>query len=167
MRLTFLPMPPSNSHNSDHASSTDDPLLPSEATPASEEGPDFSRSIDGLLPVIAQDASTGRVLMMAWMNEAAFEETLATGRAVYFSRSRGRLWRKGETSGHHQSVLEIRVDCDRDTILLQVQQTAAACHNGYESCFYRRVESDQSLTTTDKPLVDPNTIYPSTETKTE
>lgn len=124
-----------------------------------QRGPDFSRSIGGLLPAIAQDADSGRVLMVAWMNEEAFAETLGTGRAVYFSRSRGQLWRKGETSGHQQRVSEIRVDCDRDTILLQVHQTDAACHQGYESCFFRRVESDGTLTTTDDRLVDPATVY--------
>ena len=96
---------------------------------------------------------------MAWMNREAFDETLKTGRAVYFSRSRGKLWRKGETSGHWQNVREIRVDCDRDTILLQVEQTDAACHNGYESCFYRRVESDGELTITDEQIVDPDSVY--------
>uniref|UniRef100_UPI001E381BE1 phosphoribosyl-AMP cyclohydrolase n=1 Tax=Stieleria varia TaxID=2528005 RepID=UPI001E381BE1 len=126
--------------------------------PASQ-GPDFAKSSNGLLPAIAQDFRTGRVLMVAWMNEVAFAETLASGHAVYFSRSRGQLWRKGETSGHQQVVQEIRVDCDRDTILLLVEQQGAACHEGYESCFFRRVEPDRSLTVTEDRLVDPQTVY--------
>src|SRR4051812_6133120 len=95
--------------------------------------PDFSKG-SGLLPAIAQDATTGEVLMLAWMNDEAFQETLRTGRAVYYSRSRGRLWRKGEESGHWQIVKGIRVDCDADTILLSVDQQGAACHEGYKSC---------------------------------
>ncbi|QEG00815.1 phosphoribosyl-AMP cyclohydrolase [Stieleria maiorica] len=121
---------------------------------------DFSRGADGLLPVIAQDAENDRVLMMAWMNEDALRETLATGQAVYYSRSRKSLWRKGETSGHRQRVKEIRVDCDRDTILLRVEQTGAACHEGYESCFFRSVDpQDASLTVVDPRLVDPKEVY--------
>jgi phosphoribosyl-AMP cyclohydrolase len=93
----------------------------------------------GLLPVVTQDYTSGRVLMLAYMNREAFQETVTTGRACYFSRSRARLWRKGEESGNFQSVREIRVDCDADTILLRVDQhgDGAACHEGYESCFYR------------------------------
>lgn len=121
---------------------------------------DFSRGSDGLLPAIAQDADSGRVLMLAWMNEQAFRETLSTGQAVYYSRSRKSLWRKGETSGHRQTVVEIRVDCDRDTILLRVNQIGAACHEGFESCFFRRVSvTDASLEIADDRLVDPKTIY--------
>src|ERR1041385_4011140 len=99
---------------------------------------DFQKA-GGLVPAIAQDAATGEVLMMAWMNQEALEETVRTGRACYFSRSRNRLWRKGEESGNHQSVREIRIDCDADTILLRVDQHGdqAACHEGYESCFFR------------------------------
>ena len=105
--------------------------------PTSE--PDFSRG-EGLLPTIAQDVETGEVLMLAYMNEESYAETLQTGRAVYFSRSRGKLWRKGEESGNVQQVREIRLDCDADTILLKVEQIGgAACHVGYRSCFYRKV----------------------------
>jgi phosphoribosyl-AMP cyclohydrolase len=93
----------------------------------------------GLLPAIAQDAETGEVLMLAWMNEEALRLTLETGQATYWSRSRGRLWRKGETSGHVQDVIEARIDCDQDAILLRVRQTGPACHTGERSCFYRRV----------------------------
>src|SRR5262249_34353156 len=100
---------------------------------------DFDKS-GGLVPAIAQDAATGQVLMLAWMNREAYEETLRTGRAVYFSRSRNKLWRKGEESGHVQEVREIFVDCDADTILLKVHQIGgAACHEGYASCFFRQV----------------------------
>ncbi|MCA9138920.1 MAG: phosphoribosyl-AMP cyclohydrolase [Planctomycetales bacterium] len=121
---------------------------------------DFSRGTDGLLPAIAQDADSDRVLMMAWMNEEALRETLATGQAVYYSRSRKSLWRKGETSGHRQSVREIRVDCDRDTILLRVHQVGAACHEGFASCFFRSVDPDGlSLTVADERLVDPKDVY--------
>jgi phosphoribosyl-AMP cyclohydrolase len=121
---------------------------------------DFSRGSEGLLPAIAQDADSDRVLMMAWMNEEAFRETLSTGQAVYYSRSRQALWRKGETSGHRQTVREIRVDCDRDTILLRVSQVGAACHQGFESCFYRRVDcEDATLQTVDERLVDPRSVY--------
>jgi phosphoribosyl-AMP cyclohydrolase len=102
-------------------------------------GPDFSRC-DGLLPAIAQDATTGKVLMMAYMNAESYAETVATGRAVYYSRSRQKLWRKGEESGNVQLVKAIFVDCDRDTILLSVDQIGgAACHEGYQSCFFRQV----------------------------
>src|SRR5256885_16499778 len=98
---------------------------------------DFDKS-GGLVPAVAQDADTGQVLMLAWMNREAYEETLRTGRACYFSRSRGRLWRKGEESGHVQEVREVFLDCDADTILLKVHQIGgAACHEGYRSCFFR------------------------------
>src|SRR5437868_7864730 len=104
---------------------------------------DFDK-IGGLIPAIAQDADTGEVLMLAWMNREAFDETVRTGRACYFSRSRGRLWRKGEESGHVQEVRGIFVDCDGDTVLLKVHQVGgAACHEGYASCFFRRLDRDQ------------------------
>src|SRR5437660_10924924 len=104
---------------------------------------DFEKS-GGLVPAVAQDATTGQVLMLAWMNRDAYEETLHTGRAVYYSRSRGKLWRKGEESGHVQEVREVYIDCDADTILLKVHQVGgAACHEGYASCFFRKVEGDQ------------------------
>ncbi|MEO1529289.1 MAG: phosphoribosyl-AMP cyclohydrolase [Planctomycetota bacterium] len=124
-----------------------------------ETAADFSRGHDGLLPAIAQDAESGVVLMMAWMNRESFEETLATGQAVYYSRSRKQLWRKGESSGHRQTVREVRVDCDRDTILLFVDQVDAACHEGYRSCFFRRVDPDHSLEVVAERLVDPNDVY--------
>src|SRR5438128_2000812 len=105
---------------------------------------DFAKA-GGLVPAIAQDADTGQVLMLAWMNQEAYEETLRTRHACYYSRSRGKLWRKGEESGNIQEVREIFIDCDADTILLRVHQIGgAACHEGYASCFFRRIE--QGLT---------------------
>jgi phosphoribosyl-AMP cyclohydrolase len=113
----------------------------------------------GLVPAIAQDAVTGQVLMLAWMNREAYEETLRTGRAVYFSRSRKRLWRKGEESGHVQEVREIYLDCDADTILLKVHQVGgAACHEGYPSCFFRRVTGN-GLQVVGERVFDPKQVY--------
>lgn len=94
---------------------------------------------NGLIAAIAQDVETGDVLMLAWMNEEALKATITTGRATYYSRSRGQLWAKGETSGHVQEVVDIRVDCDQDAVLLIVRQAGAACHTGRASCFYRTV----------------------------
>ncbi len=104
---------------------------------------DFEKN-GGVVPVVTQDYKSGRILMVAYMNREAFEETVASGHACYFSRSRNRLWRKGEESGNYQTVREIRVDCDADTILLKVRQVGgAACHEGYRSCFFRRLEGDE------------------------
>ena len=97
---------------------------------------------EGLIAAIAQDVETGEVLMLAWMNAEALQLTIETGRAVYWSRSRKALWRKGDTSGHEQHVEEIRVDCDQDAILLKVRQAGAACHTGRRSCFYRIASAD-------------------------
>jgi phosphoribosyl-AMP cyclohydrolase len=99
----------------------------------------------GLVAAIAQDADTGEVLMLAWMNSEALEATLSSGRATYWSRSRQALWRKGDTSGHIQEVVELRVDCDQDAILLKVRQTGAACHTGRRSCFYRISDKEGRL----------------------
>jgi phosphoribosyl-AMP cyclohydrolase len=119
---------------------------------------DFDKS-GGLVPAIAQDADTGTVLMMAWMNREAYEETLRTRRAVYFSRSRNRLWRKGEESGHWQEVREIYIDCDADTVLLKVHQVGgAACHEGYASCFFRRIEADGPQVVGER-VFDPKQVY--------
>jgi phosphoribosyl-AMP cyclohydrolase len=121
-------------------------------------GPDFSRC-GGLLPAIAQDAATGEILMMAYMNAESYAETLATGRAVYFSRSRSKLWRKGEESGNVQLVRAIFVDCDLDTILLRVEQIGgAACHEGYKSCFFRQV-TPEGLKVVGQRVFDPATVY--------
>lgn len=115
--------------------------------------------INGLIPAIAQDADTGTLLMVAWMNRDALVETAQTGRAVYWSRSRQRLWRKGEESGHVQHLHELRLDCDGDVILLKVKQEGGiACHTGRESCFFRRLDTT-SWTITDPVLKDPEHIY--------
>lgn len=125
---------------------------------ASQPVPDFAQG-GGLLPAIAQDADTGEVLMLAWMNAESFAETLATGRAVYFSRSRNRLWRKGEESGHVQDVVSLHVDCDGDTILLKVHQRGgAACHTGYRSCFFRKV-SGAGVEEDGVKVFDPAAVY--------
>lgn len=114
---------------------------------------------NGLLPVIAQDGSTGKVLMVAWMNREALEETVRSGQAVYWSRSRGRLWRKGEESGHIQRVQELRLDCDGDVLLLRVEQVGGiACHTGRERCFFRKLDNG-SWVTTESVLKDPAAIY--------
>ncbi len=121
---------------------------------------DFAKQ-GGLIPAIAQDAETGEVLMLAYMNEESLEETMKTGRACYFSRSRNKLWRKGEESGNVQKVVEIRVDCDQDTILLKVDQIGgAACHTGHRSCFYRRVE-DGNMVEDGLKVFDPKEVYKS------
>ncbi|HUF20806.1 MAG TPA: phosphoribosyl-AMP cyclohydrolase [Burkholderiales bacterium] len=113
----------------------------------------------GLVPAIAQDAQTGQVLMQAWMNREALLETVQSGRAVYWSRSRRRLWRKGEESGHVQLVREVRLDCDGDVVLLQVEQVGGiACHTGRARCFFRRLERE-SWVTTERVLKDPASIY--------
>lgn len=113
----------------------------------------------GLVPAIAQDSQTGRVLMVAWMNRQALEKTAETGEAVYWSRSRQRIWHKGEQSGHIQQVKEIRLDCDQDVILLRVKQKGRiACHTGRESCFFQRLEHGQ-WKTVDPVTKDPEHIY--------
>lgn len=116
---------------------------------------DFDKA-GGVVPVVAVDYQSGRLLMMAYMNREAFDETVATRRACYFSRSRGKLWRKGEESGNFQVVHEIRLDCDNDTVLLAVEQRGdqAACHEGYESCFFRKLEGGQ-WQIVDERKVDP------------
>lgn len=114
---------------------------------------------DGLVPVIAQESATGKVLMFAWMNREALSLTAQEGFAVYWSRSRGKLWRKGESSGHRQKVVEIRLDCDEDVILLEVEQGGGiACHTGRHSCFFRRLGTD-GWEPVEPVLKDPATIY--------
>jgi phosphoribosyl-AMP cyclohydrolase len=121
---------------------------------------DFEKA-GGLVPAIAQDAASGAVLMMAWMNREAFDETLRTGRAVYFSRSRGKLWRKGEESGNVQLIKEVYLDCDGDTLLLKVEQVGgAACHEGYQCCFFRRLApTGEVAEIVGKRLFDPAQVY--------
>ena len=113
---------------------------------------------DGLIPCIAQQHDTGEVLMMAWMNRAAVAETLATGRVCYWSRSRAALWRKGETSGQVQTLHELRLDCDGDTLLALVDQQGVACHTGRRNCFYKALR-DGALVDIAAPLVAPETLY--------
>ena len=114
---------------------------------------------DGLVPAIAQDAATGRVLMFAWMNAEALARTVETGEAHYWSRSRQRLWHKGEESGHTQRIKEVRLDCDGDAVLLSIeQQGGIACHTGRERCFFRRLENG-AWVETDPVLKDPDAIY--------
>jgi len=114
---------------------------------------------EGMITAVAQDAASGRILMVAWMNREALEQTVARKQAVYWSRSRNRLWHKGEESGHVQKVLEVRLDCDADAVLLKVEQVAGiACHTGRESCFFRKLE-DGRWVSTDPVLKDPKLIY--------
>ena len=124
----------------------------------SNNQPAFHHGVDGLLVAIAQDATTNRVLMVAWMNAESFQETVETGFATYYSRSRKRLWRKGEESGHRQQVVGLYLDCDQDTVLLSVNQTGAACHEGYASCFFRKYEHGKLTIIADR-LVDPKDVY--------
>jgi len=119
--------------------------------------PDFEKG-KGLIPAIVQDYSTGEVLMLAYMNREAWLKTLETEKATYWSRSRNSLWNKGETSGHFQVVKEILIDCDEDTILLKVQQTGAACHTGYRSCFYRKITAG-TVEIIGERLVNPEDVY--------
>lgn len=134
----------------------------SHVRPAQQQVPFDAASLpwntDGLLPVIAQQYSSGEVLMLAWMNSEALAETLATQRVCYWSRSRQRLWRKGETSGQTQRLYALYLDCDGDTLLIKVDQTGPACHTGRRSCFYRQVVDDQIQIIAD-PLIEPSLLY--------
>lgn len=115
---------------------------------------------DGLIPAIAQDAQTGRILMVAWMNREALQLTADNKRGVYWSRSRQKLWHKGEESGHIQVVKEIRLDCDADVITLQIEQLGGiSCHTGRESCFYRKLDDNRQWQIVDPVLKDPHSIY--------
>ncbi|MBI3870027.1 MAG: phosphoribosyl-AMP cyclohydrolase [Verrucomicrobia bacterium] len=117
---------------------------------------------DGLIPAIIQEQSTGRVLMMAWMNKASLETTLSTGKTHFWSRSRQKFWMKGESSGHVQTVKDVSFDCDGDTLLIQVDQVGAACHEGYKSCFFRSVSpgaGDEAIQVTEPVLQKPEDIY--------
>ena len=131
--------------------------------PSGEDGGDWLDTLkwdeQGLIPAIAQDAATGRVVMFAWMNREALRETVTSGRAVYWSRSRCRLWRKGEESGHMQMVKSIRADCDGDVLLLAIEQVGGiACHTGRESCFYSELQNGRWVAV-DPVLKDPKDIY--------
>ena len=115
---------------------------------------------DGLIPAIIQDHKTGRVLMMAWMNRASLESTIATGKTHFWSRSRQKFWMKGESSGHTQAVKDISFDCDGDTLLIQVEQIGAACHEGYRSCFFRSAQdAGKNFKVTESQLETPEQIY--------
>jgi phosphoribosyl-AMP cyclohydrolase len=119
---------------------------------------DFNKT-GGLVPAIVQDFQTGEILMLAYMNPEAFNATLSTGKATYYSRSRQTLWVKGETSGNTQLIKEIRIDCDDDTVLLKVEQLGgAACHTGHRSCFHKKIE-DGSIRIMDEPIFDPREVY--------
>ncbi|MDR9424515.1 MAG: phosphoribosyl-AMP cyclohydrolase [Marinobacter sp.] len=132
-------------------------------SPAEQAQPDWLNDIqwteDGLVPAIAQDADTGDILMMAWMNRESLALTVQENQAVYWSRSRGKLWRKGESSGHQQVLRDIRLDCDADVILLKVEQKGGiACHTGRRSCFYRTLK-DGRWVSVDPVIKDPDSIY--------
>lgn len=117
------------------------------------------KKMDGLIPAVVQDAATGEVLMLAFMNEKAWEETLSTGQATYYSRTRQTLWIKGKTSGNVQFVKEIRIDCDEDAVLLKVEQVGgAACHTGHKSCFFKIVENG-AVRIVGKPVFNPEEVY--------
>jgi phosphoribosyl-AMP cyclohydrolase len=116
---------------------------------------------DGLIPAVAQEAGSGKLLMLAWMNREALSETVRSGRAVYWSRSRNRLWRKGEESGHVQLIKQVRLDCDADVIVLEVEQVGGiACHTGHSRCFFRKLENGKWVET-EPVLKDPGQIYDS------
>jgi phosphoribosyl-AMP cyclohydrolase len=121
--------------------------------------PEIRWTADGLVPAIVQDAATGEVLMMAWMDRHALARTLASGQTHFYSRSRRAAWHKGGTSGHVQHVREVRVDCDADVLLIRVDQVGGACHEGYRSCFARRLDPDGRLTRTAERVFDPEAAY--------
>ena len=133
-------------------------LAVGEGMPLAEALDGLRWNAEGLVPAIAQQHDSGEVLMMAWMNREALDETLQTGRVCYWSRSRQKLWRKGESSGQVQVLKEMRFDCDGDTVLLRVDQTGPACHTGWRDCFYNRVDGDR-LVVDCAPLIDPETLY--------
>lgn len=133
-------------------------MQPGEGLPLSEVLDALPYNADGLIPAIAQQHDTGEVLMMAWMNRLSLDETLQSGRVCYFSRSRRKLWRKGESSGQVQSLREMRFDCDGDTILLLVDQTGPACHTGRRTCFYSAVRGDR-VEVVSAPMIDPDELY--------
>ncbi|SJZ31032.1 bifunctional phosphoribosyl-AMP cyclohydrolase/phosphoribosyl-ATP diphosphatase HisIE [Selenihalanaerobacter shriftii] len=120
---------------------------------------DLEFNEDGLLPAIVQDVDNDQVLMMAYMNEEALNKTITTGYTWFWSRSRQKLWKKGETSGHHQQVEEISTDCDGDTLLIKAKQTGGACHNGYYSCFYRSLNDEAEFEVIDEKVFKPEQVY--------
>jgi len=120
---------------------------------------DLQFNDQGLVPAIVQDAQSGEVLMMGWMNEAAFRKTLETRKATFYSRSRGKMWVKGESSGHVQEVIEARVDCDQDVVLLRCRSHGPACHVGYASCFFRVADAEGGLKIVEERVFDPKDVY--------
>jgi phosphoribosyl-AMP cyclohydrolase len=129
--------------------------------PSREHGStlDVKFNDQGLVPAIVQDAQSGAVLMMGWMNQAALQQTLQTRKATFYSRSRNQMWVKGESSGHVQEVLEARIDCDQDVVLLKCKSHGPCCHVGYQSCFYRTVDAAGNLKTVEPRVFDPGTVY--------
>ena len=121
------------------------------------EGVSFNN--EGLLPVIVQDINRGEVLMMAWMDREALRKTITSGKAYFWSRSRRKLWLKGESSGHYQLVREMRIDCDEDTLLIKVEQIKAACHKGYKSCFFRKISKEGKLELIGEKVFEPGKVY--------
>lgn len=120
---------------------------------------DVKFDTQGLVPAIVQDADTGEILMVGWMNEAALQQTLETRQATFFSRSRNKMWVKGESSGHIQQVIEARVDCDQDVVLLRCKSHGPCCHVGYKTCFYRAIDGDGSLKLVESKAYDPDAVY--------
>ncbi len=131
------------------------------ADPALETGtqPMIKYNADGLVPAIVQDHDTGEVLMMAWMNDAALQHTIEHKKATFYSRSRQKMWVKGESSGHVQVVKDVRVDCDQDTVLLTVESHGPACHVGYKTCFYRAFDQPDTLKTVEEKVYNPDDVY--------
>ncbi len=129
--------------------------------PLRENGTDLMIKFDdaGLVPGIVQDHATGEILMMGWMNEEALRSTLETKLATFYSRSRKKFWVKGESSGHTQEVVEARVDCDQDAVILRVKSNGPCCHVGYRSCFYRRIDGVDTLATVEEKVYDPKDVY--------
>lgn len=113
----------------------------------------------GLIAAIVQDVDSGRVLMLGWMNDEALRQTLATGKATFYSRSRDKIWVKGESSGHTQELIEASIDCDQDAVLLRCKSRGPACHVGYQSCFYRAIVDGENLKFVDQPVFDPDQVY--------
>lgn len=136
-------------------------MEPSSALPSSGLLDSIRWNEAGLVPAIVQDAGTGEVLMLAWMNEEALRLTLSSGETHFFSRSRQSIWHKGGTSGHVQQVEEMRLDCDADVLLIRVRQVGGACHEGYYSCFFRRVSATGHLETVEKRVFEPGEVYSS------
>jgi phosphoribosyl-AMP cyclohydrolase len=141
-----------------HSIKTNERARTGDSLPWAEVRASLKLTKDGLIPAIAQQHDSGEVLMMAWMNLESLDETLATGRVCYWSRSRGKLWRKGESSGQVQHLRELRLDCDGDTLLLLVDQTGPACHTGRRNCFYNALRGER-VEVIAEPLIDPEELY--------